>query len=291
LEWTEVAVETEAETAEAVAEVLSRYAHNGVVIEAGPAGTARGPVAVRAYIPQDDRSACTRQAIREAIWHLGRIRPIPAPVFTDVPETDWTRAWREKLHVLHIGRHTVVRPSWRDYEPSSGEVVITLDPGQAFGTGVHPTTQLCLGALEDLVTTGCHVLDLGTGSGILAIAAAKLGAAVVDCLDTDPVAVRAAQGNVAANDVSQIATVRQGSLSDAAGAYDVVVVNILLRTILRLLRDGLVQYANPGGHVVLAGILVDQEDEATAGASAHGLALANRRISGDWVCLSFVRNA
>jgi ribosomal protein L11 methyltransferase len=290
LEWTEVSVQVEAETAEAVAEVLSRFVRNGVVIEAGPDGATTGPVSVRAYVPQDDRAVGVQRSIREALWHLGQIRPIPEPVFAQIPETDWTLAWREKLHTMHIGQRIVVRPSWRAYEPAPGEVVITLDPGQAFGTGAHPTTQLCLQALEDLVWPGCSVLDLGTGSGILAIAAAKLGAASVVGVDTDPVAVEAAGANVSANLAAPAVTVARGSLAQVAGTYDVVVVNILLGAILTLLQDGLASHANPGGHVVLAGILVDQADVVVDAATSVGLIPAGHRASGDWVGLVFKRS-
>ena len=289
MEWVQIAVEVGAEAAEAVAEVLSRYAHGGVVIEAGPEGCDSGPVAVRAYVPRDDRASATEQAIREALWHLGQIRPIPDPVFTPIADTDWTLAWREKLNVLHIGQHIVVRPSWRVYEPQDGDVVIDLDPGQAFGTGLHPTTQLCLGALEELVWPGCCVLDLGTGSGILAIAAAKLGAAGVQAIDLDPVAVVAARANVAANQVSATVRVFEGSLAEATGSYDVVVVNILLRTILQLLESDLVAYAKPGGHIVLAGLLVEQEAQVVGAATDAGLTPARRWISGDWIGLALTK--
>jgi len=291
VKWVEVAVSVETETAEAVAEVLSRYAHNGVVIEAGPEGHASGPVVVRAYVPQNDRAPATEQAIREALWHLGQIRPIPEPVFKPIAETDWTLAWREKLNVLHIGQHIVVRPSWRAYEPRDGDVLIELDPGQAFGTGIHPTTQLCLGALEELVLPGSRVLDLGTGSGILSIAAAKLGAGSIQALDSDPVAVAAARANVAVNKVSAAVRVLEGSLQEATGSYDVVVVNILLRTILQMLANGLSTYANPGGHVVLAGILVDQEAQVISAATVDGLTLVRRWVSGDWIALALEKSS
>jgi ribosomal protein L11 methyltransferase len=289
MEWVQIAVEVEAETAEAVAEVLSRYAHGGVVIEAGPEGCDSGSVAVMAYVPQDDRASATEQAIREALWHLGQIRPVPDPVFTPIADTDWTLAWREKLNVLHIGQHIVVRPSWRAYEPRDRDVVIDLDPGQAFGTGLHPSTQLCLGALEELVWPGSRVLDLGTGSGILAIAAAKLGAAGVQAIDLDPVAVVAARANVAANQVSATVSVLEGSLAEATGSYDVVVVNILLRTILQLLESDLAAYAKPGGHIVLAGLLVEQEVQVVRSATAAGLTPARRWISGDWIGLALTK--
>jgi ribosomal protein L11 methyltransferase len=285
VEWIEVSVSVDSETAEAVAEVLSRYVHNGVVIEAGPDRTVSGPVVVRGYLPSDDRARATTRSVREALWHLGRIRPIPLPLFAPIADTDWTKAWREKLNVLHIGQRIVVRPTWREYAPMQGEVVITLDPGQAFGTGLHPTTQLSLAAIEELVRPGASVLDIGTGSGILAIAAAKIGAGRVVALDSDPVAVDAARRNVAANRVADKTVVSEGSLAEVTGLYDVVVVNIVLRTILELLKHGLLAHAKPGGHLVLAGILVEQEGAVLHAAACEGLGLVGRRTSDDWLCL------
>jgi ribosomal protein L11 methyltransferase len=188
-QWLEVSVTVENEVAESVAEVLSRYAHRGIVIETGPDGWNAGPVVVRAYLPADDQLQANKRRIEEALWHLGQIQPVPAPTFRSVAEEDWAEAWKERLDVLRIGQHIVVRPSWRDYSPTPGDVVIRLDPGMAFGTGLHPTTQMCLMALEKALLPGAEVLDLGTGSGILAIAVARLGAGRVVAVDNDPVAV------------------------------------------------------------------------------------------------------
>jgi ribosomal protein L11 methyltransferase len=286
VEWVEVSLSVEAETAEAVSEVLSRYAHNGVAIEAGPDGLASESVVVRAYLPADDRLPGTRRRVREALWHLGQIRPIPEPAFRTIADADWTKVWRETLQVLHIGKHVVVRPSWRDYVPEPGDIVIQLDPGQAFGTGLHPTTQLCLSALELLVAPGVDVLDLGTGSGILAIAAAKLGAGHVLAIDEDPVAVAAARANSAANQVEDRIIVVQGSLADAPGTYDVVVVNILLGVITRMLREGLAARLRPTGRLMLAGILANQEEQIMKAARPEGLALVRKSVSGEWVGLA-----
>jgi len=148
MEWLEVSVTVENEAAEVVAEVLSRYVYRGVAIEAGPEGWNAGPVVVKAYLPADDQLQATKRRIEEALWHLGQIRPIPAPTFRPVAEVDWAEAWKERLDVLRIGRHIVIRPSWRDYVPEPEDVVIQLDPGMAFGTGLHPTTQMCLVALQ-----------------------------------------------------------------------------------------------------------------------------------------------
>ena len=285
MEWLEVSVTVENEAAEVVAEVLSRYVYRGVAIEAGPEGWNAGPVVVRAYLPADDQLQATKRRIEEALWHLGQIRPIPAPTFRPVAEEDWAEAWKERLDVLRIGQHVVIRPSWREYASEPKDVVIQLDPGMAFGTGLHPTTQMCLVALEELTRPEATVLDLGTGSGILAIAAARLGAGRVLAVDNDPVAVKTARGNVVTNGVQEAVSVVCGSLADVPGCYHLVVVNILAKVIVEMMQEGLANRVRPGGRLITAGIIADQEPEVVVALEQKGLALVERRQTGDWVCL------
>ncbi|MEA3377052.1 MAG: 50S ribosomal protein L11 methyltransferase, partial [Chloroflexota bacterium] len=261
MEWLEVGVEVDAEAAEAVAEVLSRYVDRGVAIEAGPEGWHVGPVVVRAYLPHDDQLWEKRKQIEEGLWHLGQIRFIPEPSFRSVAEEDWTEAWKKRLTVLHIGERIVIQPSWLDYDPRSEDIVIRLDPGMAFGTGLHPTTQMCLRALEEFVQPGAEMLDVGTGSGILAIAAAKLGARSVLAVDNDPQAVAVARSNVVGNDVGQRVCVERGSLPEISGSYDLVVVNILARVIVELVEEGLSERMRPSAVLITAGITVDKASE------------------------------
>lgn len=286
MEWLEISVEVEAEAAEAVAEVMSRYAHRrGVAIEAGPDGWHAGPVVVRAYLPDDGDLWEKKQKVREALWHLGQITPIPEPTFRTVEEEDWTEAWKKRLKVLPIGEHIVIQPSWLDYDAKAEDVIIELDPGMAFGTGLHPTTQMCLRALEVFVRPGMEVLDVGTGSGILAIAAAKLGAASVVAVDNDPQAVKVAQGNVIQNQVRESVLVRQGSLVDVSGRYDLVVVNILARVIVELVEQGLAEQIRLDGILITAGITEDRASEVTAAFERGGLELFDRWQQEDWVSL------
>jgi ribosomal protein L11 methyltransferase len=285
MEWLEVSVEVDRETAEAVAEVLSRYAHRGVVVESGPDGWESDPVVVRGYLPVDDDLWNTKKRVEEGLWHLGQIRPIPAPSFRKVAEKDWAEAWKERLKVLHVGERIVICPSWLTYEPRPEEILIQLDPGMAFGTGLHPTTQSCLRALERFVEPGIAVLDLGTGSGILAIAAAKLGAERVAALDSDQEAVTVARGNVIKNDVDRQINVRQGSLAEVTGAYDLVVVNILARVIVEMVGEGLSERLRPDGVLVAAGITTDQVSEVAEAFEGGGLELVDQRQQGDWVSL------
>jgi ribosomal protein L11 methyltransferase len=285
MEWLEISVTSDNEGAEAVAEVLARYAYRGVVIEAGPDGWNAGPVVVRAYLPTDDRLQAKKRRIEEALCHLDWIRPVSVPSFRPVAEEDWVEAWKERLKVLRIGRHIVIRPSWRDYAPEPGDVVIQLDPGMAFGTGLHPTTQMCLAALEALMRPEAAVLDLGTGSGILAIAAAKLGAGRVLAVDRDSLAVKTARGNLLTNGVQGVVSVMEGSLQDVLGSYDLVVVNILAKVIVEMMEEGLATRLYPGGRLITAGIIADQVSEVVAALERGGLAAVERQQREDWVCL------
>jgi ribosomal protein L11 methyltransferase len=285
MEWLEISVTSDNEGAEAVAEVLSRYAYRGVVIEAGPEGWNAGPVVVRAYLPADDRLRANKRRIEEALCHLDRIRSVSVPSFRPVAEEDWVEAWKERLNVLRIGRHIVIRPSWRDYAPEPGDIVIQLDPGMAFGTGLHPTTQMCLVALEELMRPEAAVLDLGTGSGILAIAAAKLGAGHVLAVDRDPVAVKTARGNLVTNGVQGVVSVMEGSLQEVSGNYDLVVVNILAKVIVEMMQEGLATRLHPGGRLITAGIIADQASEVVAALERGGLTAVERQQREDWVCL------
>jgi ribosomal protein L11 methyltransferase len=242
-------------------------------------------VVVRAYLSIDDQLGAKKRRIEQAIWHLGQIRPVPAPTFRTVAEVDWAEAWKERLDVLRIGQHIVIRPSWRVYAPEPEDVVIELDPGMAFGTGLHPTTQMCLAALEDLNRPGASVLDMGTGSGILAIAGAKLGAERVLAVDNDPVAVKTARDNVAANGVQDIVRVARGSLADVSGSYDLVVVNILAKVIVEMAHAGLATRVRAGGALIAAGIIDDQSAKVVAALEQNGLSLVEQRQVEDWVCL------
>jgi ribosomal protein L11 methyltransferase len=289
MDWLEVRVETTGEGAEAVAEVLSRVAPRGVALEAGPEGFGTGIITVRAYLPADAELPQTRRRVEEALWHLGQILPLPAPVFRLVAETDWAEAWKQHLTVLHVGRRLVIRPSWLPYTPSGEEVVVELDPGMAFGTGTHPTTQMCLLALEDAVYPGARVLDLGTGSGILAIAAAKLGAGRVLALDTDPQAVTVARENVHRNGVADRVRVARGSLAQAVGRFDVVAVNILAGVLVEMAEGGLARRLAPEGRLVAAGLLVGQEEEVRDAFERAGLTVIGRRQMDDWVALEATR--
>lgn len=284
-QWLEVSVRASNEAAEAVAEVLARFAQNGVCLETTADDTSANPVTVRGYLPADEQLAHRRRQVEEALWHLSQILPIPEPTFRTVHEADWAGEWKKHLKVLRIGRRIVIRPSWLPHHPAAGDVVIELDPGMAFGTGLHPTTQMCLQALEEHVRPHTRVLDLGTGSGILAIAAAKLGSASVLALDTDSLAVTVARQNVRRNGVVGQAHVSLGSLAQAEGTFDLVLVNILARVIVEMARRHLADRLASGGLLVAAGLTEEQEPEVTQALRQAGLCVVARRQMEDWVAL------
>ncbi len=298
MRWIEVSMEVDGESAEAVSEILQRYGHQGVAIEQGgfsietwedeipPADK----LIVRAYLPDDDQVETQKQQLEQALWHLGQLYPMPTPQYRVVDEQDWAEAWKANYHPLHLGRHIYIRPLWVEQPGDPGDVVIALDPGMAFGTGTHPSTQLVLEATEDLLENwpGAKVLDLGCGSGILSILAAKLGAAHVLALDTDPIAVRATADNAAANAVSDRITAQTGSLESllhAATRFDLALVNILAKVIVALCEQGLGSVIRPGGIGVFGGIIEEQANEVEAALRATGLTPYKRRMSADWVVI------
>jgi len=303
MDWLEIAVNCDPENAEAVADVLARYAPGGVAIQqnaldlTGGEWRLDGPLepvaAVRAYLAFEPGLDEKRRQVEEALWHLRQIASIPEPQFRTVVEEEWANAWKEHFHVTRIGQRLVVKPSWREYTPQADDIVLELDPGMAFGTGLHPTTQMCLAALEKYVRGGERVLDLGTGSGILAIAAVKLGAAACLATDIDPVAVEAARANVAANGVQDMVQVEQGSLAQlstlhsplSTAKFDLALVNILASIIVELCGQGLGEVVKPGGLAVFAGLIDIQEAEVCEALKRVGLVVIERTQEKDWVGL------
>jgi ribosomal protein L11 methyltransferase len=299
--WLEVSLTVGGEAAEAVAEVLTRFAPEGVALEAteletspdSEAARPAGNVKVRAYLPADGALEATRSQLEQALWHLSQIVPLPAPEYRTVAETDWSEAWKVNFRPVRVGRRLMIVPAWLNPPLEPDDIAVRLDPGMAFGTGTHPTTQLCLAALERHAQPGQAMLDLGTGSGILAIAAAKLGAGPILALDIDDEAVRVARENTAANGVAENIQVARGSLREVLeGQFGpewrsapVVVANILARIIVTLLDEGLGDVVAPGGLLITSGILESQAYQVVAAMKAHGLSVRAQEQIEDWVAI------
>lgn len=312
VKWLEVSVTTDPETAEAVVELFNRHGRGQAVVETPvdcfefelDQGRPPSHVIVKTYLPLDGNSAVVRRRLEEGLWHLNQIYPLPEPAFLELKEEDWAEAWKEQYHRLHVGRQIVIVPAWEDYSPSAGEVVIRLEPGMAFGTGLHPTTRLCLEAMEERFMPGGAILDVGTGSGVLAIAAAKLGAGRVLAIDADPVAVRVAAENVAANGVEGQVEVRHASLAGGEvvprhfegegmalldeGEYDQVVINILAPVIASM-SPALAARTRAGGRLIAAGLIEGQEEDVVRDLQSQGFSIVGRSQEKDWVCLSAER--
>ena len=219
---------------------------------------------------------------------MGRSRPIGALEIVERHEADWTDAWKaDDFSVHRVGRRVLVKAPWHAYEPAADEIIVELDPGRAFGIGYHPTTQIGMEALEEVITPGVRVLDVGTGSGTLAIAAALLGAGQVDALDIDPAAVQSARANADRNGVGGIVRVALGSLGPdgpVQGEYDLVVANISAPVLVEL-APALVRAVAPGGTLLSVGMIEDTEASGHEAFTAEHLTLVRRTQSKEWVAL------
>lgn len=344
--WLELTVRAEAEAVESVSELFSTYGYNqGVVIEEqvepGPDGGAvidpKALVIVRTYLPLDldavtpdsneneeSRLLTTEQKVqklRESIWHLSRLRRIEPLEVVEKREEDWANAWKEFYQVHRIGKRSVIKPPWQEFTPQPDDIVIEMDPGMAFGTGLHPTTRLCLQLLEEYLPlrqsqlaqeytdnkAQAKVLDLGTGSGVLAIAAAKMGASPVFALDTDPVAVRVAKENFERNSLQTAIRAEVGSVAVVPGQtdgfyafpdevqrtprivaeampFDLIIANIIAR-IISALAQPMAAALKPGGLLIASGIINTHADDTIATLEAAGFQLVTRLEEEDWVAL------
>jgi len=316
--WLEVSLTVDGELAEAVADVLARFAPNGVMTEQGikfvddeDHGTPAGPIIVRAYLEMDEHIEETRQKLEEALFYLGMIQPLPSPVYKQIADQNWMEAWKQHYQPIPIGRKLIIVPVWLD-SPEPERIPIKIDPGMAFGTGTHPTTQLSLELIEKVILemresgienrkSDIHstnndsritMIDVGCGSGILSIAALKLGAQAALGVDIDIESVRNSRENADKNRIGDEFIIAQSSVKDVLeGKFPLqqaplVVANILAPIIIRLFGDGLADLVEPGGRVVLSGILQEQEGNVLEAAQATGLVLSERMQMGDWVALS-----
>ncbi len=294
MNWVEVALRVNADIADTIAEVMEDYAYQGVILERDDIPDVDGwdeiniPPAnhytLRAYLPAADVTELLKNKIRQQLVQFN----VEQPVFRVVDEENWAEAWKKHYHPLRIGERIVVRPLWESVDLGPDDIEIALDPGMAFGTGTHPTTQLCLQALETAVSPGTAVLDLGCGSAILAIAAAKLGAGNVYAIDNDPVAMEAAAENVTQNGVADRITLDTGSLPEVKALnrqFDLALVNILARIIVPMAESGLGDVVKPGGTAIFSGLIRSQQDEVEAALKQAGLHTENRHFMGDWVLL------
>ena len=301
-------MEADQEAVEQVSEILSRACAGGVSVEApfdvldeGLAARldSRRPAVLRGYVSAADTAEARAavEDVKRALGHLQAfaLRPIGELAVRVVHEEDWAEAWKRHFPVMRIGRRLVIRPTWREHAATPDEVVIRLDPGMAFGTGLHPTTRLCLAGIEDWadggLICGARVLDVGCGSGILAIAAALLGARSVLGIDTDPLAVETTRQNAALNGPEARLEARTGSLPLELGEpFDLVLANLVASVLVDLASE-LGAVLRPGGRLIAGGIFGDRESEVREAFASAGLRVVGRLSETDWVALEAERDA
>jgi len=314
--WLEVAIRASAEAVEALTPVFERSGHGGVVIvpelatgelgqkdetdelRAAPGGFSW----LRTYLPDTNDTPKRRKVIEDAVSLLRAFELAPMGELDChwIDEEDWANAWKRHYSILRIGRRWVIKPKWQDFTSQPDDRVIEMDPGMAFGTGQHPTTQLVLELLEDLDAAGDvagkDLVDLGTGSGVLAIGAALAGAKRVLAMDVDEVAVRAAAENASESGLTEVVEVRHATLGeaihgvvyvpgiDAAAEFDGAFANIVARVIGER-AAALGRAVRSGGWLIASGIIAEREDEAVGPLMRAGFAVERRERRGDWVAL------
>ena len=305
MQWAEVSVDTSHEATDLVSEILQELGAAGVVIE-DPAllneyirsglwdytdlkeSEETEVVRVKAYWALDDELEGKLQNLSERLASLaqhGIDKGAGAVSWKAVADEDWAETWKEFFHTEKIGARTVIKPTWEEYEAKAGEIVVELDPGAAFGTGQHATTSLCIRALEDLVRPGMTVFDVGTGSGVLAIVAAKLGAKRVEAVDFDPVAVCVARENVRQNGAEDVVrTERSDLLKSVAGEADLIIANIIADIIVRLFGEVKGSLA-AGGTMLLSGIIEDRLADVVEAAGRHGFSVEKIEQEKGWAAI------
>lgn len=307
-----ISIATTHEAAEAAANFLCEAGAAGVEIEdpaiinayrqsgawdyaALPVPTDTETVIIKAYLPADEavpEKVATLRRRLAGLKECGLNAGKAAVTWHQIEEEDWAHKWRQYFHPFHVGKRVVVKPSWEKYTPAPEEVVVELDPGLAFGTGTHPSTALCLRLLEKHVFPGAVVLDIGTGSGILAVAAVKLGASRVVAVDNDSLALRAARENVARNGMARQIVVQQSDLLQAVEVMtaDIVVANIVADAIIRL-APAVSSYLTRDGLFVASGIITQRLAEVTAAIEGAGLSVTTVEKEGGWAAIAAVRRA
>lgn len=304
-DWIEVTVLTSSEATEAVAGFLYNCDVEGVSIEdvadvefkkqnLGFADfinesvlTIEEGAMVKGYFKDSENFMNTLNYIKESVDKLGEFgfdKGEGIVTYHKVNQDDWANNWKQYYKPTKVGEHIVVKPTWEEYEEKAGEVVVELDPGMAFGTGTHETTRMCIKALEKKVKKDTTVFDIGTGSGILSIAAAKLGAKHVVGVDLDPVAVESAKKNLEFNKVNNIQILYGDLMEVVEGKANIVVANILA-DIIMFLSEGVRAFIEDEGYFIASGILNTQRDKVTEKLKALNFIIEEIMEDGEWICI------
>jgi ribosomal protein L11 methyltransferase len=301
LKWLELSVDAPAEFVEPLSHIFHRYGHGGVAMEEpggfnpdeGESPPPPDIVRITTYLPMDSTTASRRGGIDVGVALVSHICPISPLQERIVEEEDWEEAWKRHFHVLHVGERMVVVPTWREYVASESDIVIGLDPGMAFGTGHHPTTRMCMVLLEEFCAPGMLVLDIGCGSGILSIVAAKLGVASVTGVEVDDVAARSAATNISDNGVDGVVTVYHGKLTESLvppEGFDLIVANVSAKVVSELAGD-MFSALRPGGRIIASGILEERQASVRQALESAGSTVERDVVDGDWVALIATKGA
>lgn len=303
MNWVELSVEADEEAVEGVAEQFRTHGAGVAIdipfvqpnLEDEPTPDRSRKFVVKTYLADDSAFDPACRQIEQSLWHLSQIRRVGPLMVRRIAEEDWANSWKPFFPVLHVGARTVIVPAWRRYRKREEDVVVRLDPGLAFGTGTHPTTRLCLEIMEPRINAATRVLDVGTGSGILAIVAARLGAARVVGVDIDPMAVGAARANVKLNHLSGSISIEEGTPGVEGShwtteVFDLLLANLTAKTNARLAAP-MSSLLSPGGILIASGILDEHADAVIEAFEQESLGLRERQGEGDWVALVFERVA
>jgi len=301
--WLELTVEADVEAIEPISEIFGRLGRGAAVRptrllrdphdELAAREDPTAPYLITVHIPDDEQASAAVERTERALWHLQAfgLRPVGALQVHAVDDADWTNAWKADYTPQRIGRVVIV-PSWLDEPLADGEVGVRLDPGMAFGTGLHPTTRGCLALLQQLDPMPPRLLDVGSGSGILALAALRLGAQHAVCLDTDPLAVEATRANATQNGLGERLEARGGSLPSqpVEAPFGLVLAN-LVASVLVELAPRLAAHTAPGATLLASGIIAPRAGEVVTALASEGLAERARLDDGEWVSLRLERQA
>ena len=271
-------------------QAIADYANSGLwdAHEFSEELMSRKDIIIKSYLPQDENLL---NKVEQIIIELNEIEtrldmPPTRVTYTPVQEEDWANAWKVYFKPERIGKITVIKPTWETYEKQEGDLIIEIDPGMAFGTGNHATTALCLQMLEEYVKPGMDVIDVGTGSGILAIQAGLLGANSVQAMDYDTVAVSAAKENIELNNLQERVSICQSDLlAEAHGQADIIVANIIADIIIRL-TPSTVEYLKNGKVFISSGIIDTRKDDVLAALEEHNFSIIEVRENAGWVAIA-----
>lgn len=286
MRWAEIGIETTAQAQDAVAELLMENGCGGTAISGD------APVTVMCYLPVDDRLEERLLSIKAKVNNLagfGLEAGSGEITIKYAEDEDWAEAWKQFFHTLRIGKRIVIKPTWEEYRPQFGDLIIEIDPGMAFGTGNHPTTQLCLELLEKHLKRRSVVVDFGSGSGILALAAAKLGASLVIAFDSDEIAVQSARKNVVQNHLEEIIEVhRTDNPSFISSPVNLVTANLIAQTIIAQSTE-LARLLRVGGTLIASGIIQERSAEVQQALRDAGFEILETPSEGEWVAVAAKR--